>query len=102
MFKVYNNLSETIFRDLFFRQENTYNFFRNGEFQISRVKTVWNTSNLIKYFGPIIWDLVLSELKYARLLENSKTEIRKRKPKKYPCRICKTFIQNIGFCIITE
>ena len=30
MFKVCNNLSETIFSHLFYRQENTCNFGRNG------------------------------------------------------------------------
>ena len=31
--KVYNNLAETIFNDLFFKQENKYNFCRNEIFK---------------------------------------------------------------------
>ena len=38
--EVYKNLSETTFCDLLVRQENTYNFPRNREFQIPRVNTV--------------------------------------------------------------
>ena len=32
MFQVYSNLPEIIFSDVFIRQENVYNFRRNGEF----------------------------------------------------------------------
>ena len=49
--------------------------FVETEFQIPRLNTVWNGSNSIRYFGPVIWDLVLSELKYTRLLKNFKTGI---------------------------
>ena len=54
MLKVYYSLFETSFSDLFFRQENTYNFCRNREFQ----NTVWNDSNSIRHFEPVTWDLV--------------------------------------------
>ena len=70
MFKVYNNLPETFLSDI--RQENTYNFRTNRDFQIPRLNTVWNGSNSIRYFGPIIWDLIPSELEYTSLLENFK------------------------------
>ena len=60
--EVYKNLSETTFCDLLVRQENTYNFPRNREFQIPRVNTVWYGSNSLTNFGPIIWDLIYSEL----------------------------------------
>ena len=62
MFVVYKNLSETISID---SQENTYNFPRNKEFQISGINTYWNGSNLTGFFGTIIWDLVTSWLKYT-------------------------------------
>ena len=45
MLKAYNSLSETIFSDLLIKQENTYNFHRDKEFQIPRVNTAWNDSN---------------------------------------------------------
>ena len=54
MSKACSNLSEIIFVDLFIRQDNTYNFRTNREFQIPRVNTFWNGSNSIRYFRPII------------------------------------------------
>ena len=59
---IYKNLSETISSD---SRENTYNFRRNKEFQISGINTYWNGSNLTGFFGTIIWDLVTSWLKYT-------------------------------------
>ena len=47
MSKAYSNLSEIIFGDLFIRQDNTYNFRTNREFQIPTVNTFWNGSNSI-------------------------------------------------------
>ena len=41
--QAHNNLSKTI---VFIRQENTLNCHRNREFQILRVNTVWNGTNL--------------------------------------------------------
>ena len=63
MFKVCDNQSETIFSDLFIRKESTNNFGRNRGFQIPKVNTVRNGTNSIRYFEPVIWDLVPSELK---------------------------------------
>ena len=60
---VYKNLSGTIFSDLFIRREN--NFCRNREFQIPRLYSVWNGSNLFRCFEPIIWDFFPSEHKYT-------------------------------------
>ena len=97
MSKVSNNLSETIFRDLLFREKNTYNFRRNREFQLPRVNTVWNGPNSYRCFRAIIWDLLPSVLECTSSLEKFKIGVRKWKPKRCTCRICKTFIPNIGF-----
>ena len=39
-------------------QEKTVNFRRNKEFQIPRVNTILKGSKSIKYFAPIVWDLI--------------------------------------------
>ena len=48
MSQVYNNLFEIIFDDFFIRQENTYNFRINRDFQIPRIDTLWKSSDLIR------------------------------------------------------
>ena len=63
MFKVFKNLSETIFSDLFIRRENSDKCHRKREFQILRLYTVWNDPNSFRCFEPIIWNLFPSEHK---------------------------------------
>ena len=67
MFKVFKNLSETTFSDLFIRRENKDDFRRNREFQILRLYTVWNDPNSFRCFEPIIWDLFPSEHKCSKI-----------------------------------
>ena len=54
-------------------------------FTISKVKTVYKGFNSLRYFGPIIWDLVPTEIKYCDSLENFTTKIRQWKPDSCPC-----------------
>ena len=58
LYKVYNNLSETIFSELFVRNHSNYNFRSQSDFVIPEVNTVYNESNSLRYFGPIIWNLI--------------------------------------------
>ena len=54
-------------------------------------------SNSIRYYGPVIWNLILAEIKYLDSLETFKSKIRTWKPNNYPCRICKNYIPMLGF-----
>ena len=105
MFKACSKLSQNIFSDLFIRKEDIYiyHFGRNREFQIPRVNTVWNGSNSVRYFGPIIRDLINYKLSIIyKLIGKLQNGIHKWKPKKCPCRTVKLFVPKIGFCSISE
>ena len=47
--------------------------------------------------GPKIWEQIPTEIKNKDSLVGFKKEIRKWKPLNCPSRICKTFIDNLGF-----
>ena len=97
LYKVYNNLAHLIFSDLFKRNSNPYNTRLQSDFVIPRINPVLKGSNSIRYYGPVIWNLISSEIKYVDSLETFKREIRKWKPSNCPCRICKNYIPNVGF-----
>ena len=48
-------------------------------------------------FGSKIWNLLSSNLKELRDLNKFKKAIKQWKPDDYPCRLCKVFVQDIGF-----
>ena len=50
-------------------------------------------------------DLVPSNLNKVSELDKFKKAIKQWKPEDYPCRLCKVFVQNVGFLeknILTE
>ena len=69
LYKVYHNLSETIFSDLFTWNITSYNLHLKPDFVIPQVRTVLKGSNSARYYGPIIWSLVPEEIRYADSLE---------------------------------
>ena len=102
LYKVYNNISQTIFGELFTRNNNGYYLRSKSDFVIPQIRTVLKGSNSIRYFGPIIWNLILEELKNITSLNIFKKEIRRWKPKNCPCRICRNYVHNLGFVELFE
>ena len=62
LYRVYNNLSQTIFNELFVGNHSNYNLRSQSHFVIPEVKTVYKGSNSLRYFGPIIWNLIPTEI----------------------------------------
>lgn len=72
-----------------------------GVFKTSNVKTVsWGTETL-SHLGPKIWEIVPNDIKKFSLSKFTK-KIRKWKPIDCPCRLCKTYIQGVGFMTIAH
>ena len=93
----YHNTAQTIFSDLFVRNNNTYNTRAKSDFIIPQINTVLKGSNSIQYYGPVIWNSVPAEIKYINSLETFKNKIRMWKPNNCPCEICKNYISDVGF-----
>ena len=52
-------------------------------------------SETISSLGPKIWDILPTELKRIVLPTLFKKKIREWAPNNCPCRLCKTYVQNI-------
>ena len=102
LYKVYNNISQTIFGELFTRNNIGYYLRSKSDFVIPQTRTVLKGSNLIRYFGPFIWTLIPEELKNITSLKIFKKEIRRWKPKNCPYRICGNYVRNSGFVELFE
>ena len=61
------------------------------------VKTVNYGLESIPFLGPKIWESVPNDLKRKESVSSFKTAIKKWKPEQCPCRLCKTYLQNIGY-----
>ena len=64
-------------------------------FKTRNVKTVSYGTETVAHLGPKIWSIVPMDMKKLSLCKFIK-KIKKWKPEMCPCRICKTYIGNLG------
>ena len=89
IYKFQNGLSPPIMNDIFFSRQNVYNLQKFQELSTS-IKNAVNR-------GPHLWNLIPDNIKSEPTLELFKKKIRKCKCEPCPCRMCKTYLQHIGF-----
>ena len=98
MYKIKNNLSPPIIADLFEqRNEQHYNLRNWAQFSLPAIKTVYHGSESISFLCPKIWNMLPDKLKNASSLEVFKASIKSWKPENCPCRLCRLYVQNVGF-----
>ena len=96
MYKVKHNLSPAPFQEIF-SYSNVRNLRNHNDFQIPEVRTVDYGIETIRYRGPKTWDIVPNDIKESKSLLEFKRKIKLWKPIDCACRLCKTFIPNLGF-----
>ena len=97
MFQIKHGHSPEIVSDIFTQTTQYYNFRQNQDFRIRSVKSVYHGSESISYLGPKIWEIVPAKIKETNSLNSFKIEIRKWLPQSCPCRLCKQYINGVGF-----
>ena len=98
MFKFYNGLSPPLMNNIFkLKEENPYNLRHVSEFSRPLINSVYHGTESISFLGPKIWDMLPEKLKNIETLDAFKKEIKTWKPDNCPCRICKVFIEGVGF-----
>ena len=100
--KVSKDLAPIIFSEIFLKRSIQYNLRHVSEFYFPTWKALFGTKSL-SYLGPNIRGLVANELKeFKRARELSslsafKKAIKKWKLQNCPYRLCKKYIQSLGF-----
>ena len=79
------------------REGSNYSIRLTSQLTIPRVNSVYHGTESASFLGPKIWDLVPLDIKGKGSLSSFKKAIKIRKPSNCPCRLCKTFTQNVGF-----
>ena len=97
LFKVKNNLSNTIMGDIFETRNINYNLRSQTDFARVNVNTTSFGLNSLRYLASKIWDIVPNDIKLAESLDLFKEKIRKWEPNGFHCKLCKTYIHGVGF-----
>ena len=97
LYKIKNNMAPEILNDVFQLRTSSYNLRTNSNFYSRPVHFVYNGTESFSFLGPKIWELVPEDIKKSGSLEVFKRKIKKWVPSKCPCRLCRVYLQNIGF-----
>ena len=62
-----------------------------------RVKSVTYGSETVSFLAPKIWDILPEDIKDSESLDIFKRKAKKWIPSKCPCRLCKTYVPQVGF-----
>ena len=97
MYKVKNKIAPLPFQEIFDGHLNSYEMRDERSWNVPKVKTVsWGTES-IRYRGLLTWKLIPESIRNSESLEKFKNEIKSWKPSNCACRLCKTFVPNLGF-----
>ena len=84
--------------NIFKLRVNTHcNLRHTSQFLVDPLHSVFNGSESASYLGAKIWEEIPTDIKNKDSLIGFKKEIKKWKSLNCSCRICKTFIPNLGF-----
>ena len=92
MYKVKHNLCPKLFQELF-----TPTIRGKNDWVYPKVVTVNKGLETIRFLGPKTWDLVPMEMKESKTLFAFKEKIKKWKPVGCSCRLCKIYIEDLGY-----
>ena len=90
-------MAPEILTEIFPERESNYSSRKSARLQVRSIKTAMYGSETISSLGPKIWGILPTELKRIVSPTLFKKKIREWEPKNCPCRLCKTYVQNIGF-----
>lgn len=96
LFKVINGISPELMSQVFPIKSST-KYQSKNVFITRNVHTVRYGTETLAHLGPKIWNLVPSSLKEIKSLKLFKYKIKQWKPDKCPCRLCKVYIDGVGF-----
>ena len=96
LFKAINGFSPEIMSLVFPLKENI-NYCSKQKFKTRNIHTVKYGTETLAHLGPKIWALVPESIKNTKSLNDFKTKIKKWKPVRCPCNLCRTYVYGVGY-----
>ena len=97
MYKVKHKLVPGPILELFEEQQHIHDLRNKRQWQIPNIKTVSYGRESLRYRGPLTWELLPHEIKESESLDIFKRKVKSWEPRGCTCRLCKTYIFNLGF-----
>ena len=97
IFKTKNGLNPVIMEDVFNFKNLAYNFRNVESLNRSNISSVKYATETITSLGAKIWKILPNDYKEVTSLSTFKSKINNWETDKCHCRLCKTYIQRVGF-----
>ena len=97
MFKVKIGCAPRIMKEVFEIENRNYNFRHDFLIKWCNIQSVYYGTETAFFIGPKMWDTLLNICKDANLLKSLKVNLKRWIAANCPCRLCKTYIQRVGF-----
>ena len=97
MYKIKHKISPILVQELFPNYENIYDLRNEKCWESSNVRTVGIGTETLLYRGQKTWFLLPDSIKNSNSLTEFKNKIKNWLPIGCTCRLCKTYIHNLGF-----
>ena len=96
LYKVLNGLSPEIMSIIFPVKENI-KYCSQNKFITRNIRTVNYGTETLAHLGPKIWALVPDDIKDEKSVNAFKIKIKTWRPTACPCKLCKTYINGVGY-----
>ena len=83
--------------EIFVERNNNYSLRGNNVLTRRRVNSVRYDTEIVSFLAPKIWDILPKDVKDSESLDIFKRKIKKWIPWECPCRLCKTYVPQVGF-----
>ncbi len=97
IFKTKSNLNPPFMKDIFVERNISYSLRHGTYAQLPKVRTTSFGVQTISYLGNKLWQLLQQEMKQSNTLPIFKRRIKCWNGDKCNCRLCKTYIPQVGF-----
>ena len=97
VYKIVNSIAPPIMNSLFQFRCNTNNILNFQEIYTEKRKTVRYGTATVTYRAPFLWANLNTKYKNAKYLDEFKSKIKPWKCNFCQCRLCKKYVQKLGF-----
>ena len=102
IFKVKMKLAPEIMNGVFDIIESPYPLGNELRFKSKNIRTVRYGIETAAFVSSRIWSYMPSELKESMSLNKFRSKIKTWKPENCPCKLCKIYLQRIGYLQVTN
>ena len=97
IFKVKSGAAPEIMTEIFKFKDHSYDLRKNNCLERRIIKSCKYGSETVSNLGAKLWDILPENIKKAESLQEFKNKIKYWTPLNCPCKLCKTYIANVGY-----